>query len=163
MEVATLVKDYLSVLVWPVVVLVVSIKYLPPIAARLKVKEVSVEMFGVKVEATVEEFERTLAAVWRGELTEPQWALLEKLYARAVVNVRDEGLKLTMGNDLDWIRPIRNAGVLMSLPEGRYIEQATELVLTPLGRLLMDSRSRHAPPNKRLHPAAVDAPTNRRG
>ena len=55
---------------------------------------------------------------------------------------QEQRIRNVNAGDLSWIRPVRIAGLIMTLPDGRYIEQAEEIVLTPLGELLMQAKQK---------------------
>jgi hypothetical protein len=140
-EAAKLTLEYLKVLVWPVVASGALFWYRNAIGAALSKTKVKLSLFGVDVEANIAELERTLTAATGGTLSEAQWSLLQKISQHESVSVAGQGYKMSMQGDLPWIRPLRNAGLIMTLPDGKYIEQATDLVLTPLGKLLMTARA----------------------
>ena len=140
MEFAKLVLEYIRVLIWPFVAVIVILKYGHSLISVLEKSKVKLSLFGVEVEANIADLERILTAAAGGSLTAQQWNLLEKIGREGSIFVQKEGYKMDMTGDLQWIRPVRNAGLIMTLPDGKYIEQATELVLTPLGKLVMEAK-----------------------
>jgi hypothetical protein len=140
MEFAQLVLEYIQVLIWPLVVVAIVLKYGRSLLGVLEKSKVKLSLFGVEVEANIADIERNLTSAVGGSLTPQQWDLLERMGREGSVLVQREGYKMNMTGDLQWIRPVRNAGLIMTLPDGKYIEQATELVLTPLGKLLIEAK-----------------------
>ena len=132
--------EYIRILVWPLVTLLLIMKFGNTLITAIQKSKVKLSLFGVEIETSIVDLERTLTAAVDGALSPKQWDLLEKIWKKGTVSVQNEGYVMDMSADLKWIRPIRNAGLLMSLPDGKYIEQATELALTPLGKLLMQAR-----------------------
>lgn len=132
--------EYIRVLVWPLVTLLLIMRFGDTLITAIQKSKVKLSLFGVDIETSIADLERTLTAAVDGALSPKQWDLLEKIWKKGSVSIQNEGYVMNMSSDLAWIRPIRNAGLLMSLPDGKYIEQATELVLTPLGKLLMQAR-----------------------
>lgn len=142
MDIPTVLLEYVRVVIWPLIIAAVIFSYGRSLVRLLEKSKVKVSLFGVDVEVDIGELARTLTAAAGGALSERQWRLLEDIAHKGSVSVHTEGYKLKMGADLDWIRPIRNAGLVMSVPDGQYIEQATDLILTPLGTLLLDAKRR---------------------
>jgi hypothetical protein len=142
MEVAHIVLEYFKVLVWPLVAIIIAYVYRNIVSSVFSNSKISLQLFGVKIETTMDNLKQALVATMGGFLTDRQWMLLKEIATERTVSVKDKGYKLSMEKDLKWIRPIRNAGLIMSLPDGCYIEQAESLVLTPLGNLLMHARNR---------------------
>jgi hypothetical protein len=140
MDIAKLVLEYIQVLIWPIVAVMVIRKYGQSLIRVFEKSKVKLSLFGVELEANIADLERVLTAAVSGSLTAKQWDLLERIGREGAIFVQKEGYKMNMPGDLNWIRPVRNAGLIMTLPDGKYIEQATELVLTPLGRLLMEAK-----------------------
>lgn len=140
MLVAQMILEYLRVVLWPTVVILALFKYGAGLLAALQRSHVKLSLFGVEVDADISRLEQILTAPVGGSLTPQQWLLLERIEATGSVSVKAERYDMSMSGDLAWIRPVRNAGLLKTLPDGQYIEQATEMVLSPLGRLLMDAR-----------------------
>lgn len=140
MDVAKIVLEYTQVLIWPMVALVALFKYGHYLISMLEKSKVKLSLFGIEVEVNIDDLERILTQSVGGQLLPEQWNLLERIAREGSITVKKEGFKMDMSGDLSWIRPVRNAGLIMTLPDGKYIEQATELVLTPLGKLLMEAK-----------------------
>lgn len=139
---AELILKYVQALVWPAVVVLALIIYHDAILAALtSVPKVKISLFGVEFEITLPELEESLTAAVGDVLEDKQWDLLEQIEQSGQLSVTEKNLNLrSMDGHLRWVRPIRNAGIIKTLPEGEYIESAEYLVLTPLGKLLMKAR-----------------------
>jgi hypothetical protein len=140
MEAAKLVLEYLKVLIWQAIVVFALIKYHEVIRELFYRSKVKLSLFGFEIETKISDLQQSLTSTVGGRLTNQQWELLEKIYKEGAVSVVTECYKMDMQADLSWIRPLRNAGLMMSLPDGEYIEEAEEFKLTPLGKLLMESK-----------------------
>ena len=140
MELEELILEYIKVLVWPVIVIFTLVMYRDLIAGLIHKSKVKLSLFGVEIETKISDLEQMLMAPVGGKLTGQQWALLQKIAMRGPVAIAAEGYKMHMQGDLQWIRPVRNAGLIITLPDGKYIEQAEQIALTPLGSLLMKER-----------------------
>jgi hypothetical protein len=134
-ELLTFLLEYLKVLVWPIVFLVALIWFPRTIRSVLPyVTKVKLNLFGVEIETTIANLERVLTAGVGARLTERQWDLLEEIFRKGRLSVAEKNYVMTLQKDLAWIRPIRNAGLVSTLPEGKIIEEAEQLDLTPLAR-----------------------------
>jgi DNA-binding transcriptional ArsR family regulator len=140
-QIADLVLDFLKVTAWPAVALIAIFVLKGYLPGLLKASTVSIELFGVTVETSIEKLKSALIATMGGTLSREQWSLLEEIHRGGAVSVAEKGYSMSLDTDLAWIRPLRNAGLVVTLPDGYYIEQAEFLDLSPLGRLLMDVRS----------------------
>jgi hypothetical protein len=142
MAIAELVLKYIEALIWPVIAVIFLILYRDPILALLEKSKVTLSLFGISIETTLSQIESSLMAPLGGMLTPRQWELLEEIKEHGSISVKSKGFVMLMQGDLPWIRPIRNAGLIMTLPDGKYIEQADEIVLTSLGELLMQAKQK---------------------
>ena len=136
-----MILEYLKIIIWPTIVIFALIRYREVIEEAFYRSKVKLSLFGFEIEIKISDLEQSMIATVGGTLSNQQWGLLEKIHKDGPVSVSTEGYKMSMQADLSWIRPIRNAGPLMSLPDGEYIEEAEELDLTPLGKLLIESKT----------------------
>ena len=96
------------------------------------------DLFGVKIETSFDEFERAVTVSWDQEFDDRQWELLEEIHAKGSVGIKAKGYAMSMGGDLEWIRSLRDAGIVWALPRDHVIEQAGMVVFSPLGKLVID-------------------------
>lgn len=147
MATLTPIAQLVSAIAWPIVALLGLLLYGSRVIAIFSRSKIRLSLFGVEVETTEQQLEKILTEPVGDQLTAKQWELLDEVWRRGTVSVSAKRYSMSMeGGDLPWIRPVRNAGLIMSLPDGLYIEQATDLVLTPLGRVLMAARDRKSGP-----------------
>jgi len=142
MAIAELVLKYIEALIWPVTAVIFLVLYHDPILALLEKSKITLSLFGVSVEMTLSQLESSMTAPLGGVLTPQQWDLLKEIAEHGNISVKDKGFVMSMQKDLPWIRPVRNAGLIMTLPDGEYIEQAKEIAMTPLGELLMQAKQK---------------------
>ncbi len=141
MQTAEIIVRYIEVLIWPLLITVGLVSFREPLLELIKKSNVKFAMHGVTIETSARKLTESLSETFKEELTEKQWSLLEKIQNKGGVSVKEEGLNLrTGGEDFEWVRPIRNAGLIKTLPEGHVIELSERLMLTKLGRLLMEER-----------------------
>src|SRR5262245_9234094 len=113
MDVAKLVLEFVKALIWPIVAALVILMYGKSLISAFGKSKVKLSIFGVEFEVSTADLERTLTAAAGGSLTTQQWELLEKIGLKGSVSVTEEGYKMQLPGDLTWIRPIRNAGLIM--------------------------------------------------
>jgi hypothetical protein len=133
-----LVLKYIEAFVWPLTVLIIAVIYrgfitstLPNLLSRSKIK---ISLFGVEFETSLPELESVTKAVVGGSLTKDQLDLLRRIRKEGPVSYEAGEIPK---RDREWIRPIMNAGLIMTMPPGAHLGEATGLSLTPLGVLLM--------------------------
>jgi hypothetical protein len=124
------------------VVMFALIRYRDTIVSLSQKSKVKLSLFGVEIETTIPNLENIITAPVGGTLTDQQWALLREIMKEGQVSVAEKKYVMTMQRDLAWIRPIRNAGLIVTLPDGKYIEQAEHLALTSLGKIVVEAKFR---------------------
>jgi hypothetical protein len=142
MDIAKLLLEYLQTLIWPAVVIFAVARHGSALIAVFDKSKIKLKLYGVELEVNLQDLQGVLTAALHGELSPQQWTLLVKLRDAGPISIDSAGFKMDLDGDLRWIRPIRNAGLILSLPDDKYIELATTLQLTQLGRLLVDASRR---------------------
>ena len=133
-QIACIFVRYIEALIWPLLVAVGLFSFREPLCERIKKSNVKFTIYGVTIETSAQKLTESLSETFKEELTEKQWGLLEKIHNKGGVSVKKEGLNLSNGGEyFEWVRPIRNAGLIKTLPEGYVIELSERLVLTKLG------------------------------
>lgn len=129
--------ELLKIIIWPLTVLAVVLMlrgYLGPLLPRSKIK---VSLFGIEIETTLAKLESATMASVGGELDSRQLELLRTLEREGRVRYQDGVPK----EDREWVRPIMNAGLISTEPQEAHLGKANALVLTPLGRLLVQHQT----------------------
>jgi hypothetical protein len=67
------------------------------------------------------------------EITEAQWAWLIRLRDQPKIELKED--------DLDVLRPLRNAGLIRAHPKG-YLQNAKAVKISRLGKLLVEASGR---------------------
>jgi len=130
-EVARLILSYLQVVVWPSVAVLAIVRYRDVIRSLVPGAKVKLTIFGVAIETSIPVIEQSVTESLQGrKLTETQWSWLKKL--------RNDGRTEFARAQLDMLRPLRNAGLIRGYPE-EFLEQATAVEITTLGKLLVDA------------------------
>ena len=101
-----------------------------------------VNLFGVEIETTIPEFEKSIEENFRGrQLSEEHWVWLRRL--------RD-GRRIAYDHkDYEVLRPLRNTGLIREYPKGQ-LSSAEEIEITQLVRVLLDAYERRGPDGRRV-------------
>lgn len=136
--------QYLQVLAWPLTVLAVALILRPVLAPLLTRSKVKVELFGAIIETDLATLEAAVTQSIGGELTEDEtnylWQLMEIREKRYREVIREE--------EREFLRPMRNAGLIMTVPRGSAFAKAESIRLTKLGRLVMQGKLQDKPSQK---------------
>lgn len=128
---SALILDYVRVLVWPIVVVILAFRYWSVLQALMPGSRIKLSISGVQVEISPPELKRSVEESLRGrKLSKDQWQWLRKL--------RDEGRSRYDHATYLELRPLRNVGLIREHPEGTLTD-AKEIEITHLGRLLIDA------------------------
>lgn len=128
----------LEVLVWPGVAaaaIFVLRPHLPVLLSRSKIK---LEMFGQSIETTLAELENVVEEQSGGVLLPTHIAYLEMVRAAGAkeyptgVSTEEQTL----------LRPVRNSGLISTIPRDAFLADARAVQLSALGRLYLRSRSK---------------------
>jgi hypothetical protein len=136
MELAKLILEYTHVLVWPVTISLLLLLYRDTIVSILPKSKIKVSLFGLEVETTLSELETITLATLGGHLNDKQLSLLKQLAGKGTIFFGEKGISK---EDRKLIRPIRNAGLVMTDPIDAHLKEAESLSLSPLGTLVMRS------------------------
>jgi hypothetical protein len=128
--------EILGIVVWPIVVLIAIVLIRPHLAALMAKSKVRLSMFGQSIETTLPELEQVIEEEAGGNITEAHIDYLVSLSIDGVKNY-PEG----MGSDKrKFLRPIRNSGMIMTIPKDAFLAQASGVKLSALGRLYVRAR-----------------------
>jgi hypothetical protein len=137
MTAAEIILKYLEVLVWPATLTLILLRYRDPILSLLQKSKIKLSLYGVEVETTLSELETITLATLGGNLDNKQLELLVHIANEGRISYGKEGIPK---DDREWIRPVMNAGLIMTTPQGARVGEAEGLALTPLGSLLMRAK-----------------------
>jgi hypothetical protein len=134
METAQVVRIYAEVLAWPLVTVLGIVMYRDVLRSMLPGAKVKLTISGVTFETSIPEIELSVAESLRGrKLTSEQWSFLRKVWGA--------GRTAFVQGQLDMLRPLRDSGLIRGQPEG-FLQNANEVEITPLGRLLIEASVR---------------------
>ncbi len=135
-ELAEICRDYVDLLTCPFVALVAIIMYRGIIRSLLPGAKVQLRIAGVTVETTLPKVEASISESLQGEkLSEAQWDWLKRLHAEGRIEISEQDRRL--------LRPLRDSGLVRAFPRG-FLQNATAVEITTLGRLLVESKSRNS-------------------
>jgi hypothetical protein len=129
---------YLAELKWPIVLVILLLAFRKPLGTVLASmtlgSKVKISLFGVEVDTTLQELENVSIATLGGSLDANQKDLLTRLGTTGPISYNPKGIPEAQWC---WIRPLRNAGLVETQPQGEYLAEAQALQLTSLGSLMM--------------------------
>jgi len=131
-EIARIVRTYAAVLAWPIVAVVAVLVYRKVIPSMLPGAKIKLIVFGLTIQTSIPVLEQSVRESLGGRgLTKDQLSLLQKL--------RSDGRAAVDKTQLEMARRLRNAGLIRHCPEEEYLQNATEIEITILGRLLVEA------------------------
>lgn len=140
MQTAELLLKFMTALAWPVLAVFFLVRYREALLSLMAQGKVKFEMAGVTVETSLAKFERIMTDSMRGrDLSRKQWQYLEGMADSPMPFIREE--------HYDDLQPMRNAGLIWAIPDG-HLGSAKQVTISPLGRLLLEARSKQQPRTK---------------
>jgi hypothetical protein len=134
MEIANVVLGYVEALAWPAVVLIAIVLYRDTFRHLMPGSTVKLTISGFGIETSLPVLEQSVTESLGGRrFTVEQLALLRKL--------KDQGRMALDRSSIDFARPLRNAGLMRFYPDGpgQYLQNADEIEITTLGRILIEA------------------------
>ena len=129
MDIASIVLEYLRVLIWPLVTIVLVLMFRESIVALIPRSKIRFTISNITIETSLESLEKSVKESLRGRtLTKTQWNWLKRLSENGRVSYDP--------NFYSELRPLRNAGLIREHPEG-WLSTAKEIEITTLGSLLL--------------------------
>jgi hypothetical protein len=134
MQIAQLILGFVQALIWPLVALIIFLRYRSVINSLIPHSKLKFSIAGVTIETSLDTIERSVEESFRGRrLSTSQWTWLQRL--------RDEGRVPYDRNYYKELRPMRNTGLIREHPEG-WLSAAKEIEITTLGRLLLEAHDK---------------------
>lgn len=131
MQIARIVLEFLEVLAWPSVTIILFLVFRKTIDSLVPRSKIKFTISGVTIETNPETLEESVTESLRGTpLTEDQWEWLRRLNAETRLRYDH--------NYYDQLRPLRNSGLIKEHPEG-WLTTAEEIEITTLGKLLFQA------------------------
>ena len=135
------IADYLKlleILVWPLIALVALLVVRPHITQLLSGAKVKFSVAGQGIETTLPELKRIFEEQSGDPLTPEQFNYLQTLQ-RSGAKSYPGGVKES--NERKFLRPLRNIGLILAIPRDEFLQDATGIELSALGRLYIQARS----------------------
>lgn len=126
----------LEVLAWPAVAISAILVLRPHLYALLSRSKVKLAMFGQSIETTLPELENVVEEQAGGVLLPTHIEYLELLHAQGV----KEYPTGVPGEEQKRLRPVRNSGLISTIPRDAYLADARAVQLSALGRLYLRAR-----------------------
>jgi hypothetical protein len=133
-KVANVLSNYVELVTWPIVVLIAIILYKNVIISLLPGAKVKLTISGITFETTLPVIESSIVeSLGDVEITDAQWSWLVRLRDQPKIEIKED--------DLDDLRPLRNAGLIRAHPKG-YLQNAKAVKISRLGKLLVEASGR---------------------
>ena len=130
----------LEILTWPIVAVFAIIAVRPQVAALLSGTKVKLSIAGQVIETTLPELKQVLEEQAGEPLTPDQVTYLTKLQREGTKPYSD-GVK---SSELNLLRPLRNYGLVLTVPRNIYLSSAKGVELSALGRLYLRAKTEGA-------------------
>jgi hypothetical protein len=130
------VTKLLQVIAWPLVVLIGMILIRPHLRTLMSESKLKLSMFEHSIETTLPELQEVIQEQAEGALTPEHIQYLESLSNLGLKSYPD-GVK---SEERKFLRPLRNAGLLATVPRNAFLTEATAIQLAALGRSYMRAR-----------------------
>lgn len=127
----------LGVALWPFVVLVALFVVKPILADLLSGTKVKLSISGQVIETTLPELRRVFEELASEPLTEKHINYLKGLRSSGTKEY-PEGVQER--DEREFLRPLRNAGLIQTSPRGIRLKRATGIDLSALGRLFLQAK-----------------------
>ena len=128
--------EIVKTVIWPIVALIgiwVLRRHILPFLSGSKVK---LSLFGQAIETTLPELGRIIEEQTGGSLTVEEKQYLDYLYGQGIKEYPN-GMT---SDERKLIRPLRNYGLVMTIPRNSFLGDAKSIQLTSLGRLYMQAK-----------------------
>jgi hypothetical protein len=127
----------LGILVWPIVAIVALLVIRPHLSTLLARSKVKLSLFGQSIEMTLPEIAQFIEEQAEGKLTEEDIRYLEALSSEGSKNY-PEGIDSATRQ---FLRPMRNFGLIVTIPRNAFLGHARGIELSVLGRLYLRARN----------------------
>jgi hypothetical protein len=125
--------EYVKVLAWPITAIVLLLLIRPQLRELLPSSKIKVSIFGVSIETTLPELQRAMNECLGGQLGQDQTEYLAGLYG-ILERAYPTGVRQP---ESQIVRPLRNAGLVKTIPSHASLGDSTAIRITDLGVFLM--------------------------
>jgi len=126
----------LEIVIWPIVALIGIAVLRPYIASLLSGSKIKLSLFGQAIETNLPELGRIIEEQTGGSLTVEETQYLDDLYEHGIEKY-PSGME---SKERKLVRPLRNYGLIMTIPRNAFLSKSKSIQLTSLGRLYMKAR-----------------------
>jgi hypothetical protein len=128
----------LEIVVWPVAALVAFFILRRTIARMLGGAKVKLSIAGQSIETTLPEINRVIEELMSEPLSERHISYLRQLHASGIKQYHDG---INDDGERDFLRTMRNAGLIQTIPRAARLKRATGIDISALGKLFLKSRA----------------------
>ena len=138
----TEVLHLVEIVVWPLVAVAFIFVIRPHLAALLSGAKVKLSIAGQSIETTLPELKEILEEQAGESLSAESIAYLSSLEREGA---KQYGSGITKSEERNLLRPLRNSGLVHTIPRNQFLQEATGIELSGLGRLYLRARTKPAP------------------
>ena len=129
---------FLEVLIWPAVAVMAILVVRPHLSRLLSGAKIKIPLGGLSVETTLPELKQILEEQTGEALSSGQVDYL--------ISVQRDGAKryaqgVESNEERKFLRPLRNAGLVLTVPRNAFLHDAEAIELSALGRLYLRARA----------------------
>ena len=128
----------LEIVIWPAVALVAIFIVRPHLGAYLSGARVKLSIAGQSIETTLPELKQILEEQSGESLSEDHIAFLESLQKDGARRY-ESGIQVS--GDRKFLRPLRNSGLILTVPRSSFLTDARAVELSALGRLYLRAKA----------------------
>ena len=127
-----------EILAWPAVAVLALLVVRPHLSALLSGTKITISIAGQTIETTLPELKQVFE--------EQAGAALSAKHVNYLTSLQREGPKqypsgIEKSEEREFLRPLRNAGLILSIPRNEFLQKATGIEISALGRLYLRAKS----------------------
>jgi hypothetical protein len=128
----------LEIVAWPVVALAALLVIRPHLSALFSGATIKLSVFGQSIETTLPELKEILEDQAEEALSPQHVEYLESLKKHGA---RPYGTGVKDSAQRKFLRPLRNSGLVLTVPRNSFLSEATAIEISALGRLYLRARN----------------------
>ncbi len=133
-----LLVEFADVISWPIAAIVIVVVLRPFLKGFLSESKVKVSIFGVSIETILPELQYAMTESIGGTLQPEQHQYLEELFNKDEI-LYPNGVH---SPESHIVRPLRNTGLVRTIPTDKSLGSAKAIRLTALGSFLLKHKSK---------------------
>ena len=129
---------FLEIVIWPAVALVAIFVIRPHLSTLLSGTKVKLSIAGQSIETTLPELKQILEEQAGESLTVEHVAFLASLHQDGT---RQYSAAIQKSEERKFLRPLRNSGLILTVPRNSFLHDAQAIEVSGLGRLFLRAKT----------------------